>query len=370
MPVPQTPFNPAQDGWQPWNQPPAQFPASNGSQFVPGLPFGPPGQQFAGPAQPSSPLGGFGYDTAVPQQPFPASTQAASPHAFQTAGFVQPASQPSFTGNLQTGNQNAFQFQDAQPEFPEYKTGQRKRAGYIAGIIALLILVLAASVGGYIYVSQSATSTANRITPAGHPMPVPKGTPLFSDTFMNNNNGWDLTSKPGQFSVKIGHGSLVLEDDNNKLLWEIVPGGRTFNDFFPTVDAVLSKGSQDNGYGVYIRGASNQNYDIASYYRLEMYGDGTYAVFKGTMDAAGNSNSQRLVDYTASPLIHKQGQVNQIGISAKGSTLTFYVNGQLLNTVIDNSYTSGSIALFVSNLPGTSPGAQATFSHLAIYPPQ
>jgi hypothetical protein len=76
------------------------------------------------------------------------------------------------------------------------------------------------------------------------------------------------------------------------------------------------------------------------------------------------------VDYTTSSAILKQGQVNHIAISAKGPTMSLIVNGQTLKTITDNTYASGSIALFVSNLPNTSPGAQATFSHFNIYPPQ
>ena len=54
-------------------------------------------------------------------------------------------------------------------------------------------------------------------------------------------------------------------------------------------------------------------------------------------------------------------------ITAKGSALSLTVNGQLLKTVTDNNYSSGSIALFVSNLQNAKPGAQAKFSNLHIY---
>jgi hypothetical protein len=50
--------------------------------------------------------------------------------------------------------------------------------------------------------------------------------------------------------------------------------------------------------------------------------------------------------------------------------MTFSVNGQVVKIVTDNTYTTGSIALFVSNLPNTTPGVQATFANLAVYPPQ
>ena len=120
----------------------------------------------------------------------------------------------------------------------------------------------------------------------------------------------------------------------------------------------------------YIRGASNQNLDIATYYRFELYGDGTFAIFKGTVDGTGTSTSTSLVKNSPSPAIQKQGKVNHIAISAKGPTMSLIVNGQTLKIVTDNTYASGSIAFFVSNLPAAPSGAQATFSNFIIYPPQ
>ncbi len=246
----------------------------------------------------------------------------------------------------------------------------KPRIGLIIGLVALVVLILAGSLGGYFYVKQPRLFASATPAPTPTPLPSPTGTPLFADQFNNNNNGWDLTGKPGQFSAKVGNGSMVLEDDNNRLLWELIPGGKNFSDFFLTVDASLSKGSQNNGYGIYIRGTSDQNLDIATYYRFELYGDGTYAIYKGNVDASGASNSQTLVDYTNTSAVNTVGKVNHIAISAKGATLTFYINGQKLKIVTDNTYASGSIALFVSNLPNSSGGAAVTFKNLVIYPPQ
>jgi hypothetical protein len=178
--------------------------------------------------------------------------------------------------------------------------------------------------------------------------------------------GWDLTSYQGKFSVKVGGGSLVLEDDQNKLLWEIVPG-KIFTDFRLDVDATLTKGDPNNGYGVLIR-ASNQGTDLGTYYRFELYGDGTYAIFKGYLDATGTTQSTNVHGYMVHPAIAKVGQVNHITIVAKGPAMTLLVNGQAVYTYTDDNYKGGSVALFVSNLPKLTPGAQATFTHLAIFP--
>jgi hypothetical protein len=159
---------------------------------------------------------------------------------------------------------------------------------------------------------------------------------------------------------------LVLEDDENKLLWEVLPG-KSFTDFRLDVNATLTKGDANNGYGVFIRAAS-QGSDLGTYYRFELYGDGTYAIFKGYLDTTGQSKSKTVQTYTVNNAIAKVGNVNHITITAKGPAMTMIVNGQTLYTYTDDTYKSGSVALFVSNLPTLTPGAQATFTNLAVFP--
>ncbi|HVB62171.1 MAG TPA: family 16 glycoside hydrolase [Ktedonobacteraceae bacterium] len=390
---------------QQWGQPPAQpAPASPPrSQFAPQLSFGSVNPLFGAPspsaptiqgapqppftsASPSQPLSGppsfGGFQQVAPPLSQPLQQQspttgwpigAVNMGGFQQQGFSQPLPngfQQSTFNSLPTAQYGAPSGTlNASYEQEEADSGRQPKTGLIIGIIALIVVVLAASLGGGFLYLRSRTPVV-QVTPTATPLPAPTGKPLFSDTFANNNNGWDLTSKAGQFSVKVGNGSMTLEDDNNRLLWELIPNNQNFSDFFLTVDANLTKGSQANGYGIYIRGTSDQNLDIATYYRFEIYGDGSYAIFKGKVDASGVSNSQQLVNYTPTTIINKAGKVNHIAISAKGSTMAFYVNGQKLKTIIDDTYASGSVALFVSNLLQSPAGAAATFSNLMIYPPQ
>src|SRR5438876_2212109 len=246
---------------------------------------------------------------------------------------------------------------------PQQKRGPR--VGFIVGILLLIILLVGGALAGYYYYKhyyQNSTS----VTATPPVVVTPTAVPLFSDSFDTNNMGWDLTSNQGKFSVKVGGGSLVLEDDQNKLLWEIVPG-KIFTDFRLDVDATLTKGDPNNGYGVLIR-ASNQGADLGTYYRFELYGDGTYAIFKGYLDSTGTLQSLKVQGYVVDPAIARVGQVNHITIVAKGSAMSLMVNEQAVYTYTDDNYKGGSIALFVSNLPKLTPGAQATFTHLVIFP--
>ncbi len=219
-------------------------------------------------------------------------------------------------------------------------------------------------------ISLSAFIPFMNATPSTIAYPVPEVPPLFSDTFLKNENGWNLQSTPGIYTVTVGNGNLTMEIAQHKLLWEPLPGERSFSNFVLTANAELTRGDQNNGYGVYIRGTANQASDLATYYRFELYGDGSYAIFKGVLDATGRSSSITMVDYTVSPSIQAYGKLNHLMIIARGASLSLIVNDHLLKTISDQSYSSGTIALFVSNLPQAKPVTQVQFSHLAIYPLQ
>jgi hypothetical protein len=335
----------------------------------PGAPWnGPAPQTFYGGGQPAAPPGPntFLGGNFVPLPPSQQPVYSSNPYGTPQQPLYSTLAPPPMVGFQQSdmhGYQNGYHPVGLhQP--PARKSGPK--IGWIVGII-LLIIILVGGGAGYFYVASHLEKTTANVPSTSSPTPtIP---PLFSDSFQNNNNGWDLTSISGKYSVKVGGGSMVLEDDDNKLLWELIPGTKVYSDFKLVVDATLSQGDQSNGYGVFIRGSSNQNNELATYYRFELYGDGTYTVFKGVLNATGNSQSNTLVDYTMDPAIQKQGSVNHIAIIANGPDMTFIVNGQTLKVVTDTSYTGGSVALFVSNLPApTPPGAQATFNNLAIYP--
>ncbi len=254
-----------------------------------------------------------------------------------------------------------------------YRTGKdqsrlQNRSALIYFISISLGIVLFTFIALHAAGISLSTLFAKTATPTpGVTYPLPKGPPLFSDNFLNDTYGWNLQSSPGNYAVTLDNGSLSLQMNKNKLLWELLPGERSYRNFTLAVNAMLSQGDQNNGYGIYIRGASNAESDLATYYRFELYGDGSYAIFKGITDASGKSADTKIVDYTLSSAIQKQGKVNHIIIMAKGAALSFIVNDQMLQTISDPSYTSGSVALFVSNLSQAKPGATAQFSNLAIY---
>ena len=249
----------------------------------------------------------------------------------------------------------------------EYKYKAPKKRLKFFVVININIAAVVLLIGGVVLYLWHHNSVNN---PTTLPQVVtPSITPLFSDSFQNNNNGWDTSTQPPGSSVTLaGDGKLVLEDDNNKLLEELVPGGKTFNDLRVDVDANLTKGDQTNGYGLCIRGALNSDGVLATYYCFEAYGNGNFAVYKGVQNTDGTLSRNALQSETANHAILFAGQTNHLTVIAQGIQMSFQINNTTVYSFNDNSYKGGSVALFVSNFPTAKPGAQATFERLAIFP--
>lgn len=361
--------------------------------FAPQRPAGPfstdpiGSQAFAQPPMGSVSSASYGAPSTGPASygaPLPTSQ---APYGMPPAGFQQYGA-PTRSGQLypEMGQFNASQAQTANgpqslpigmvapvaPDLPGYaqsatpeKVPTRRPNPWVIALIVLLVIAVIGGGGFFGYTLLKKPNAAATI-PTNLNTGAVKGATLFSDTFANNTKGWSLQSDPGKFATSLAGGSLVIEDDSNELLWEPLPGNKTFSDFTLSVDAMLSQGDPINGYGFYIRGAAMQNTEMATYYRFELYGDGSYAIFKGVVDANGNATSAKLVNYTPSSAIQKQGIINHVSITARGSSLSLSVNGQVLKTLTDTSYVNGSIAPFVSNMQNAKPGAQAKFANLTI----
>lgn len=251
----------------------------------------------------------------------------------------------------------------------EEDTGKK---GPGAGVVIVIVVLLVALIGGGAFAGYKIfkSRNANTATPTGPAIVTPGITPLFHDTFQNNKANWALTAPTGA-KVTLAGGKMILESDNNKLYQEPFPGGKTYGDFRLDVDAGLTGGDAKNGYGVYVRGASAQNDPLGLFYRFEVYGDGYFYIYKGSLDANGTLQVQSIAQsQQASNAVNLKGKMNHLTIIAQGSKLTWLINGTQVASLTDSSYKSGTMALFVSNVANVQPGAVATFQNLAVFPAQ
>ncbi|HEX7733247.1 MAG TPA: hypothetical protein VF458_00235 [Ktedonobacteraceae bacterium] len=310
--------------------------------------------------------------------------QSALNNSFGGSNFQQNAERPSLNSFMQATRQNGSGGSSLmapnrpawtrRPSGDDYdddrgKGKNRPGAGVVIVIIVLLVVLLGGGGYGGYYFYKHRNDGAATPTTTTQAIATPTGTPQFSDFFKNNANKWDTHPPAGAQVTLNGDGKLVLESDNNKLFPEFVPGGKTYADLEVDVDAGLSGGDPNNGYGVYIRTASTQNSVLGLYYRFEIYGNGLFYIYKGSVDNNGAAQANSLKNsLQPSNAIALTGKPNHLTIIAKGQTLTFKVNGTILASFTDPSYKSGNVALFVSQVKDATSSARATFQNLAIFP--
>ncbi len=358
------------------NQPVPQSRPSQ--QFQQNIFGAPPGNSFVGPNQSSlnNTFAGFQQNPAQSANSSLNNTFASfqqNPAQSANGSFFNATRQDSYTRPAPWTTLNNPQARPAwmkgEGDDDEEDTGKK---GPGAGVVIVIVVLLVALIGGgafagyKIFLSRTATTT----TTNGPAIVTPSVTPLFHETFQNNNAKWDLTAPTGA-KVTLAGGKMILESDNNKLYQEPFPGGKTYGDFRLDLDAGLTGGDAKNGYGVYVRGASAQNDPLGLFYRFEVYGDGYFYIYKGSLDANGNLQVQSIAQsQQPSNAVNLKGKMNHLTIIAQGPKLTWLINGTQVASLTDNSYKSGTMALFVSNVANVQPGAVAAFQNLAIFPAQ
>lgn len=239
------------------------------------------------------------------------------------------------------------------------------KSGYIQRLLIVmvtLVLLVIISAGMLIlrnYV-QRMNEKATTTSALASSSPVPK--PIFEDTFANNKKGWYVGQSAG-YARLITNNGLMLTDTNHTIMVESLPISQQFEDVTITTTFTFVSGGKQDSVGLYVRGDSNLDHD----YRIEIFGDNTYAISKESIDARNGQEITFLVPPTTTPLLNPRGQANTLTLTMDVSTLTLSINGKVASQITDTEYTTGQVALFVSNDP-TSNGVVGLFSSISITP--
>ncbi len=241
-----------------------------------------------------------------------------------------------------------------------HTTSKRSHAQRLLIVIVTLVLLVIVSGGMLIlrsYVQRineraSATSAiaSSSLTPQ----------PIFEDTFANNNNGWYVGQSVG-YSRLITNNGLMLTDTNHTIMVESLPLSQQFANVTVTTTVTFVSGGKQDSVGFYVRGDSNLDHD----YRIEIFGNNTYAISKESIDDRNGQEITFLVPPTTTPLLKPLGQANTLALTMNGPALTLAINGKVASQITDTEYTTGQIALFVSNDPRSN-GVVGLFSSISI----
>ena len=160
-------------------------------------------------------------------------------------------------------------------------------------------------------------------------------TVLFSDDFSDPGSGW-VTYDDYDGRVMYRDGCLYIKDyaDPPVTTFSCAPG--YFTDFILEVETWLVGGTDDNWHVVSCRGQDEDNY-----YCFGISADGYYDILK-FIDAERTV----IVHPTRSSYINQgEGAVNLIHIECIGSSLSLSVNGHLLKTFTDTTFSGGDVCL-------------------------
>jgi hypothetical protein len=183
----------------------------------------------------------------------------------------------------------------------------------------------------------------------------PALTPLpYTDDFSTSDDGWKTASDEA-ITIGVRDGALHFTiDDLDTIAWS-TPKDKRFGDFVLDVDATQIEGPNDNTYGVIFRYQDDRNF-----YRLDISGDGYYAVFKRK-----DGTWSKVQDYIESAAVKQSNATNHLQVIAKGKQFTFNVNGETVKTFSDNDFSSGNIGLTAGSLFDNA-GVHIAFDNLIV----
>jgi serine/threonine protein kinase len=163
---------------------------------------------------------------------------------------------------------------------------------------------------------------------------------LFEDYFDSDSNGWAT----GEFEDDYSFDEITIEDGvytlqvttkESAFVEKKLPN-LEFSDFVLTVEAT----PHDTAGGDYYYGVGFRENSDSHVYTFEIGNDGFYAVF------LYDGEWKKLKDWSSSNAINV-GETNELKVVAKGETLTFFVNGEQLTTLQDNTLAEGQVGLIV-----------------------
>ena len=179
---------------------------------------------------------------------------------------------------------------------------------------------------------------------------------LFSDDFSDEVGVWDIWSdEDGSVFYKTGWLHVVdYTDAFTTATW----AHQHFTDFILEVETKLVGGTDNNWHIVLCRYQADNNY-----YSFDISADGYYCIEKSI-----NGNVTVLVAPTQSSYINQGvNAVNLIHIECIGSNLSLSVNGHVLRTVTDTTFSGGDIALGAASFEASS--TEIAFDNITVTGP-
>ncbi len=165
------------------------------------------------------------------------------------------------------------------------------------------------------------------------------GAVILQDDF--STPGWG-TATDSDSSVEYANETLQMSvKTKNWFVWS-TPNDKDYENVHIEVTALNNDTDPTTAFGI----MCNQQSVNDSFYYFAITPAGQYAIAEASLAASDvfltNEDKWQYSDY-----IEKNAASYRIGADCANGKLTLYVNGQQVDSVTDNTYTSGGVALFV-----------------------
>jgi hypothetical protein len=185
-----------------------------------------------------------------------------------------------------------------------------------------------------------------------------ENTILFQDNFTDPKSGWDSSANELGATEYTENGFLISVNAPGRFFW--ANPYKHFSDVSITVTVKKISGGDDNSFGVICR---HQNTD--NFYALVISSDGYYGIRKRINGNPPIYIGYDMMQYTN--IINTGETENILRADCIGTTLSLYVNGQLLMQVQDSTIMEGDVGLFAGTFEAES--TQVLFSNFIVSRP-
>lgn len=309
-----------------------------GASSTPSTAYGTPNYGVPQPANPYEAPNPYG----VPQQP---------PNPYGTPpqnNYTPPPPPQQYVPPVQQ------QYVPPAPQYVPPTPRKKRRTGLIIGIVVLIILIILVGVFAALYqtgqhqlaVQGTATAQANvtatvhaNLTATAIVATYPfSNKVLLNDPLSDNSKGmkWDETTNQTGGVCKFTGNAYHASESQAGYFNTCFANQSHFSDFTFQVDMTIISG--DRG-GLLFR-ADSANTKL---YYLRLSQTGAYSLFL-YVDSTG-TNAKTLDHGTLTGFNTGVNQKNTVGVVARGSSISLYVNKQLVNTITDSTYSAGEIGL-------------------------
>jgi len=161
---------------------------------------------------------------------------------------------------------------------------------------------------------------------------------LLQEGFDDPGSGWGIERQP-EFERGYSGGAYFIQlYVPNWFVW--TTPDRSFGDVIVEVDVQPTSDSPSGHFGLLCR-----HTDWDNFYYFAISADGYYGIFRrvggGSLElVTGDGRGMSF-----SPAIKTGGEVNSVMAVCRGDQLTFYANGELLESVIDDALRRGDVGL-------------------------